>query len=151
MMPLEKEWDSLTSFPSEQLRTPRKESSSDHNEDQKKNYSKELHKTEPERLMRGSGKKQFEERNPVEAREGSKRLARIQKVVKGTATTVFWFGLQAFFWNTFSCTFMYWIMACIVEFLSTDPLLLHCTVCQCRHSKLEIKPGSKPTIQRCIE
>lgn len=47
--------------------------------------------------MRGSGKKQFDERNPVEAREGSRRLARIQKVIKGTATAVFWFGLQAFF------------------------------------------------------
>lgn len=40
---------------------------------------------------------EFDERNLVEASKGSEELARIQKVIKETATAVFWFGLQAFF------------------------------------------------------
>jgi len=91
---------------------------------------------------------EFDKSNLAEASQGPEELARIQEVIKGTATAVFWFRLQAFFWNTFSGTFMYWIMTCILEFRSTDPLLLHCTICQCRRSKLEIKPGSKPAQRR---
>lgn len=35
-------------------------------------------------------------------------------------------------------------MACIVGLLPADPFLLHCTICQCGHSKLEINLEAIP-------
>lgn len=77
MMPLEKK-----NFPSEQLRTTKKESSSDHTEDQKKKYSQELRScTNSQKGWWEDQEAEFDEGNFVEARKGSKKLARIQKVM----------------------------------------------------------------------
>lgn len=75
---------SLKSFPSEQLRTTKEESSSDHTEDQKKNYSQELGTyTNSQKDWWEDQEEEFDEGNFVEARKGFKKLARIQKVIKG--------------------------------------------------------------------